>query len=196
MNVINIYDNYESNFINIYNFKNKIYSTKYKNKKFIIEPKISFNNCSINNKNNIYSMRIELDLKNIEHIQFKKFINNIYNEISTCIELDNNIENVFQINNPLKSNSSNSYYLYVTINKSTKIINYENDEEIGLNDINNKLLICYPIFYSPNINITNEIGYINFSLYKVFVKIISDTNNTDIKYEPDRQNIINAMNKY
>lgn len=141
-------------------------------------------------------MRIELDLKNIEHIQFKKFINNIYNEISTCIELDNNIENVFQINNPLKSNSSNSYYLYVTINKSTKIINYENDEEIGLNDINNKLLVGYPIFYSPNINITNEIGYINFSLYKLYVKIISDTNNTDIKYEPEKQNIINAMNKY
>lgn len=110
--------------------------------------------------------------------------------------MDNNIENVFQINNPLKSNSSNSYYLYVTINKSTKIIDYENDEEIGLNDINNKLLIGYPIFYSPNININGEIGYINFSLYKLYVKIISDTNNTDIKYEPEKQNIINAMNKY
>lgn len=195
MNINNICDNYESNFISIHKFNDKIFNVKYKKERFIIEPKISFSNCKIYNKNNKYSMKIELDIKNVKHIQFKKFINNIYNEISTCIELDDNINNVFNINNPLKTNLSNIYCLYVTINKSSTFINYENNEQIGIDNLHNKSFIGYPIFYSPNININNENVYINFSLYKIYVKI-NDISNTDIFYEADKLNIEKAMKDY
>jgi hypothetical protein len=165
--------------------------------KFIMEPKISFKECRVYNNNNINSIKIQLEKINIKHVQFMELINNIYDEISVCIELDNNI-NIYNINNPLKSNFPNKdkYNLYITINNSTKIYNYDNNKQIGLDMLYNTSFIGYPIFYSPNININTNIGYINFSLYKLYVKINKNMDNNNIEYEPDSQNIINAMNEY
>lgn len=195
-NIKNIYGNCVFNDITILKYKesNK-YNVKYKNKTFVIEPKISFNNCKLySTKNNTYSIKFEINLLNNKHINFKNYIRKIYDRLSECVEQEDNLI-INKIHNPINNSKyvQNIDILYTSINKNTKIINIENDEQIEIHDLINKIFIGYPIFYPPTLNIWNDNIHVNFSIYEIYVKIIEEQKKEFI-YVPNKQNILDSIN--
>lgn len=194
-NIKNIYGNCVLNDITILRYKesNK-YNVKYKNKTFVIEPKLSFNNCKLNNNGNKYSIKFEINLLNNQHIDFKNFIRKIYDRLSFCFEQEDNLI-IDKIYNPINNSKylQNIDVLYASINKNTKIINIENDKSIELHDLINKIFIGYPIFYPPTLNIWNDNIHVNFSIYEIYVKIIEEQKK-EFNYVPNKQNILDSIN--
>ncbi len=187
--VINICDKYTNGKISIYKFDNDKYNVKYSNKIFVMDPKISFKNHKLNYNSNkdSYYMKFNFDMEKEKHINFNNLIRDIYDDISECIELDDDI-NIFEIKNPiLKSINTNKPYIYSSINKGTQIINYSNDEKMEINTLKNKIYDCYPIFYSPNISIYDEKAYVNISLYKIYINLKEYKEYDNISYEPNKQ---------
>lgn len=195
-NINNIYENCVFNDITILKFEESDkYNVKYKNKTFVIEPKISFINCKLfSTKNNRYSIKFEINLLNNKHIDFKNYIRKIYDKLSECIEQEDNLI-IDKIYNPINNSNyvQNIDVLYANINKNTKIINIENDEKIDFHDLINKVFIGYPIFYSPTLNKWNDNIYVNFSIYELHVKIIKEQKK-DFNYVPNKQTILDSMN--
>lgn len=195
-NIKNIYENSVFNNITILKYKesNK-YNVKYDGKTFVIEPKISFTNCKLfSTKNNTYSIKFEINLLNNKHIDFKKYIRKIYDKISECIEQEDDLI-IDKIYNPINNSNyiQNIDVFYANINKNTTIINIENDEQIKLNSLIDKVFIAYPIFYSPTLNKWNDNMYVNFSIYELHVKIIKEPKK-EFNYVPNKQFILDSIN--
>lgn len=183
-------NNYSKNEFNLKKIDNTTYKLECKKEKFLIEPEIAFNNSTIFNKNNMFKLRISLDEENIEHRKFKRFIKAVYDKISELIEEEDNNDDMFisSVKNPLNDN-----VLFSIINKSVEIRNYNNKERLNIEDVKNKQLLVYPIFWAPNINIYNEKVYINFVLYSCCINIIDEGLN-EFKY--DFKIVDAAMNKH
>lgn len=183
-------NNYSKNEFNLKKIDNTTYKLECKKEKFLIEPGIAFNNSTIFNKNNMFKLRISLDEENIEHRKFKRFIKAVYDKISELIEEEDNNDDMFisSVKNPLNDN-----VLFSIINKSVEIRNYNNKERLNIEDVKNKQLLVYPIFWAPNINIYNEKVYINFVLYSCCINIIDEGLN-EFKY--DFKIVDAAMNKH
>lgn len=183
-------NNYSKNEFNLKKIDNTTYKLECKKEKFLIEPGIAFNNSTIFNKNNMFKLRISLDEENIEHRKFKRFIRAVYDKISELIEEEDNNDDTFisSVKNPLNDN-----VLFSIINKSVEIRNYNNKERLNIEDVKNKQLLVYPIFWAPNINIYNEKVYINFVLYSCCINIIDEGLN-EFKY--DFKIVDAAMNKH
>lgn len=196
--VRNIYNNCILSNIEIIKYnnnKNNKYNIKYNNESFVIDPNISFSNCKLCKNNNIYSIKINIDLSNIKHTEFKNFINKLRNRLSICIGKEDNLI-IDEICNPINDNKDliqNTKLFYTTINNDCKILNIENDENIELSILQNKLFNMYPIFYPPTLNIWNNKVYINFTVYKIYVKFVSEINK-EFNYEPNKQSILDLMN--
>lgn len=196
--IINIYNNCILSNISIIKYennKNNKYNIKYNNKSFVIDPNISFSNCKLCKNNNIYSIKINIDLLNTSHINFKNFINKLSNRLNICVGKEDNLI-IDEICNPINNNKDlipNTKLFYTTINNDCKIINIETDEDIELSILQNKLFNMYPIFYPPTLNIWNNKVYINFTVYKIYVKFVSEINK-ELNYEPNKQFILDLMN--
>jgi hypothetical protein len=198
-NILNIYDLYgtrklRTNKIEIVKYDDNIYNFRYENKTFIIDPNISFKDCKIYKSKNKYSINININLQNNEHDKILNVIdmfNDKIKEFNFNIQ-SLNISNIQSLFNSKKS--SDIKILYGTINKNTIIINIDQDQNINLDMLFDKKFIMYPIFWSPNINLYNNNIYVNFVLYKIYVKII-EIENKNVQYTPNIENIKNSINK-
>lgn len=84
--------------------------------------------------------------------------------------------------------------MYLTINGNSKFKIFDTQEYIDINELKNKKFIIYPLIFSPNINISNNKMYLNFTIKNAMIKIIDETTteNIDIIYN----DAVNAFNKY
>lgn len=186
-------DNYNKNAFDVVKYKDNKFNIKYNNKNFIINPKIAFNNCSLWVDKNPYKIRINIDACNNDHIDFEYLINIIFNEINK-FKKENNI--ISKLMHPLNVSNvlENTKILYLTVNETSIIKDFETNQCIELNALNGKRFIIYPLIFAPNINIYNSNIYINFVLKSAYVKINKDIINTE-NIEIDYNDAINAFNK-
>jgi hypothetical protein len=176
----------ESNFnkrkISIKKYKDSIYNVKYENKTFLIKPPMLFTNSSAFLQN-IYKIRININLSNPEHKHFKSLINKLCNALELCIE-DEEALDISETINPIGSSKilSNTDVLFLNINKNTILLDYESEQELNKEMLINKAFDIYPIINAPGINIsnTNNNAYINFSLRKAYVKFINNKHEDNI----------------
>lgn len=106
-----------------------------------------------------------------DHKKFIENINSLYNILSEIIEKNNIF--VLQINRPIYGNNKNKSF-YVNIAKKTYIENIQNHEKMEIEDINCKRFYSYPFLCNPILNLSNNILYLNFYLYSIFIKINID----------------------
>lgn len=159
----NIYKSYTFNDISIIKYKNS-FNIKYQNKNFIIEPEILFNNCKYEINKNKHLIKFNIDLSNPKCINFKKFINKIYDKLNICIKKEESMKDE-------KHNFINfSNCIYAIINKNTKIINIENNKKLELNNYNGSFS-GYPTFWPSTLNIYNDKIYVNFIIHKIYIKL-------------------------
>jgi hypothetical protein len=166
------YDKHENilpNDIIISKYNKKLKIIYKNNEEFFIIPNLFYNCkiCKVPNTDNMYSIIFYIDLLNIEHIEFKEFINKIYNRLIVCIDEQEEIN--LNIINPIKSHN----LFYANFCNFSRIINIKNDKNIELNTLYNKLFIGYPIFTFPKLNTKNNKIYINFDIYKIYINMIS-----------------------
>jgi hypothetical protein len=169
-------ENYIDNNLEIRKNDNNII-LKYDNENFLLEPLTAFNNSSIYNYGKKpYKIRLNIDNNIDKHKYFKNWIENIYEKISNYILEEDEII-VSKVINPLgKSNIlSNINILFATLNDSTIIKNYETNELMKIEELTGRRFIIYPLFWSPNINI-NENVYINFPLHTIYIKMLKKPN--------------------
>jgi hypothetical protein len=181
--------------IELLKYNECIYNIKCKNTNFFIEPKIVFNNCSYLIIKNLHKIRININLENLDHKNFKELINKIYNAVSLFIEKEDAIS-IFNIMNPinpsLKLDKIDVFYLIV--NKNAEIYEYGTNILINTEILKNKRFDFYPLINTPSINIKGEYAYINFYLKKGYLKFTSEytsKKNVDI----DEMDLNNAFNK-
>lgn len=189
------YKDFKKEEINIYKYNECIYNIKCKNSSFFIEPKVAFINCSYLITNNLSKIRININYKNDDHQNFKLLINKIYNAISECIENEDNIS-IFNIMNPINPSLKleKTGVLYLIINKNTKLYEYGKNTLINAEILKNKCFELYPLINTPTINIKNETAYINLSIKKAYVNIISEFIE-EIDANIDEMDLNNAFNK-
>lgn len=188
-------DNYNKNAFNVVKYNENKFNIKYNDKNFIINPKIAFNNCSLWLDKIPYKIRININTCNDEHIDFEYLINIIFNEINKFIKKDKNI--TAKLMHPLNASNvlENTKILYITINESSIIKDFETKENLEMNALNGKRFIMYPLIFAPNINIYNSKIYINFILKSAYIKIDENIINAD-NIEIDYNDAINAFNKH
>lgn len=196
MLILHLNDYKKENFIIKKYEKNRL-NMQYNNNKFIFEPEIAFDNCSLFTDNNPYKIRFNINLSDIEHLKFKELIYIFYEKIKDYIKKDGIELLNMRVMDPL--NTSNVLFdtkiLYSIINKSTIIKNFDNDMNLNINDLIDKRFVAYPSFFSPNINVYNKKLYINFTLNMIYIKVIKENiENKDyietIKYD----NVAEAIN--
>lgn len=159
----NIYKSYIFNDVSIIKYKDN-FNIKYQNNNFIIEPEILFNNYRYEINKNKHLIKFNIDLANPKCIDFKKFINKIYNKLNICIKKEESMKDK-------KYNFIDfSNYIYATINKNSKIINIEDNENIELNTYNESFS-GYPTFWPSTLNIYNDKIYVNFIIHKIYIKL-------------------------
>lgn len=170
MELIDI-NNFDNNYLKIDKQNEKLIST-YKNKRYIIDPTIAFENCTLFIDKNPYRIRINIDINNNKHSKFKDIIDNIYEEISKYIEMDYNI-NVDKIINPFFKSKIliDNYVFYGMINNSTIIKDIDTKKKINIDSLIDNNIIIYSYILNPNINISNEIVYVNFFFHTIYIKI-------------------------
>jgi hypothetical protein len=88
----------------------------------------------------------------------------MYNRLINCIKEQNLTVN--ELNNPIKYHN----IFYANIDEHSKIINIENNKNIELSKLHYKSFKGYPFFGTPNLNIKNNKIYINFKIYKIYIK--------------------------
>lgn len=145
---------------------NNRFVLKYDNDNFVIDSETLFDKC------NIYShdkQKIKINFNNNDnnHKHFINVMRNLYDIISEIIELNDEIE-ATHIKNPIYSQDSKKM-LFVTFNSKTQIKNINTDEIINTSDLYDKMFDMYPIFFSPNINVSGDNIYINFTFYIIFI---------------------------
>lgn len=168
MELINI-NNFNKDNLKIEKNNRKLIS-KYKNKRFIIDPTIAFENCTLFIDKKPYRIRFNIDNNN-KHSKFKYIIDTIYDEISKYIEIDYDI-NVDKIINPFFKSKIliDNYVFYGMINNSTIIKDIDTKKIINIDSLIDNNLIIYPYISDPNINISNEIVYVNFFFHTIYIK--------------------------
>lgn len=156
--------------------------SEYNNKQFIIDPKIAFQNCTLFIDKNPYRIRFNIDINNQVHLKFKNIIDIIYNKISEYIEMDYNI-NVDKIINPFCKSKIliDNHVFYVMLNNHTIIKDIDTKNRINIDSLFDKKLIIYPYLSNPNINISNEIVYLNFFFHTIYVKIENKSKSNKIE---------------
>lgn len=87
----------------------------------------------------------------------------------------------------------NEKSLFFVINENTVIKNLETREMMKTNELNGKKFNMYPIFYSPNFNISNDKIYINFVLHTILIKELKKEWNNQIAINYEKVN--KAMDK-
>src|SRR6478736_4588207 len=85
MDVYYLESNFNKRKISIKKYKDSIYNVKYENKTFLIKPSMLFTNSSASLQN-IYKIRININLSNAEHKNFKILINKLYKALESYIE--------------------------------------------------------------------------------------------------------------
>lgn len=180
--------------INEYN--SSTYNIKYNNSSFLIEPKIAFSNSSYLMQQ-VHKVRINLDLKNINHKKFKLLINKIYTGVNNCISNEEGLEDLSLLNiiHPINSSKTleNTEVIYLSINKNTQFYDYETDILLTADNLNNKRFDIYPLIYSPSLNIKNGNIYLNFSLRQAYIRITQE-NNIENKIQINKDDLDNAFN--
>lgn len=172
--------------------------TKYNEKRYIIEPSIAFDNCLINRSKNPYRIRFNIDINRNDHFKLKNTIDIIYDKISEYIEMDDDI-NVSKVINPLFESKIliDNYVFYGMLNNYTIIKDIDTKDRINIDSLFDKKLIIYPYILNPNINISNEIVYINFFFHTIYVKIENKSNSNKIEdLDVNIDHIEKEINKY
>lgn len=155
MELINI-NNFNKDNLKIEKNNRKLIS-KYKNKSFIIDPTIAFENCTLFIDKKPYRIRFNIDNNNNKHSKFKYIIDTIYDEISKYIEIDYDI-------------NIDNYVFYGMINNSTIIKDIDTKKIINIDSLIDNNLIIYPYISDPNINISNGVAYVNFFFHTIYIK--------------------------
>src|SRR5882672_8944448 len=111
--------------LNIIKYNLSTYNIKYNNSSFLIEPKIAFFNSSYLIQN-IHKVRINLNLKNLDHRNFKLLINKVYTAVNICISNEDNLS-LLNLIHPINASKTleNTEVIYLSINKSTEFLNME-----------------------------------------------------------------------
>ena len=172
--------------------------TKYNEKRYIIEPSIAFDNCLINRSKNPYRIRFNIDINRNDHFKLKNTIDIIYDKISEYIEMDDDI-NISKVINPLFETKIliDNYVFYGMLNNYTIIKDIDTKDRINIDSLFDKKLIIYPYILNPNINISNEIVYINFFFHTIYVKIENKSNSNKIEdLDVNIDHIEKEINKY
>jgi hypothetical protein len=158
--------------LQIINYNNSsIYNIKILNENFIINPKISFSNCSAFFQK-LYKIRINIDISNSEQLCFRKLLDIIHKKVYTELENDGHcIEFLQSINNPvLKSNTLyNTDIIHCYMNKSTTFIEYGTNTILDITELLNKRFDIRPIINSPVLNVKNAI-YINYYIRTAYIR--------------------------
>jgi ribosomal protein S19 len=172
MDYITIKD-YDRKSFSINKFNELKYNILYKSKNFYINPKIASNNCKIWHDKDPYKVKLNINMKDNEEIDFENLINVIVNEVNVLIKKNRSINSIL-VNPLIDSNiDMDIKILYLTIANYTIFKDYETKEKLDVNDLLNKTFIIYPLIYSPTINIYNQKVYINFILKQALIKFHS-----------------------
>lgn len=155
MDVYYLESNFNKRKISIKKYKDSIYNVKYENKTFLIKPSMLFTNSSASLQN-IYKIRININLSNAEHRNFKILINKLYKALESYIE-DEEVLDICKTFNPIAQSNilSNTDVLFLNINKNTILLDYETNQELDKEILINKAFDIYPIINAPGINISN-----------------------------------------
>ena len=162
---------------------------KYDNENFVIESETLFDECNIYLRD---KSKIKINF-NKEHKYFIKSIRDLYDIISDIIEINHDI-NVSQIVNPIYSNE-NKKMLFIMTSPKTQIKNIESDEYMMISDLYNKMFDMYPILYSPNINISNDKLYINFTFHTMIISSLKTIEEEITEISLDYDKIKKIMKK-
>jgi hypothetical protein len=183
------------NYINSDNFtivkNNNRFILKYNNENFVIDSETCFEKCNIYSRDD-HKIKININNSNT-HKNFINVMKTLYNIISELIISIDEIE-ATNIKNPIYSRESQNM-LFVTFNSKTQIRNIKTNEIINTSDLYDKVFDIYPIFYSPNINVSGDNIYINFTFYTIFIDSL-ETNIQEVnEVTLDYDKIKKIMNK-
>lgn len=148
---------------------------KYKGNDLIIDLEKTFENCYIIKQNNFLKIKMTINKYNDILEAFRI----LYDNICYSIEKNDDI-NVLNVKNPVINNNSIKSLLINLSTTKTIIKNIENDNIMKINEINNKNFNMYPIITLLNMNLSNNILYMNFYFHSIFLRIIDD--DLDIDY--------------
>ena len=182
MNIYYLESNFNKRKISIKKYKDSIYNVKYEDKTFLIKPSMLFTNSSASLQN-IYKIRININLSNPEHKNFKILVNKLYKVLESCIEDEEALNNCETVNPIAQSNILlNTDVLFLNINKNTILLDYESNQELDKEILINKAFSIFPIINAPGINISNanNNAYINFSLRKAYIKFLNNKHEDNI----------------
>lgn len=145
---------------------NNRFILKYNNDNFVIDSETRFDKCNIYSRDN-NKIKINFDNNNNSHKYFINVMRNLYDIISELIISLDEIE-ATNIKNPIYSQESQKM-LFTKFNSKTQIKNLKTDEIINISELCDKVFDIYPIFSSPNINVSGDNIYINFTFYIIFI---------------------------
>jgi hypothetical protein len=175
-----------------------MYNIIYDNDNFVIDAKKTFDDCVIYKGYKKSSLSIHIDINNDDYRNFLRLIYIFHKKVNSFALNDENM--VMNDVQPLARSKmdKNVRIINGVINDKTVIVNSDNDKVIDVNTLDKKKVKAYPIFWAPSINVTDDMIYVNFIIYKLFVKIVKD--DTSIKknvrneYMPDI-NMVKGMMK-
>lgn len=145
---------------------NNRFILKYDNDNFVIDSETLFDRCNIYSRDK-QKIKINFNNNNNSHKYFINVMRNLYDIISELIISLDEIE-ATNIKNPIYSQESQKM-LFTKFNSKTQIKNLKTDEIINISDLCDKVFDIYPIFSSPNINVSGDNIYINFTFYIIFI---------------------------
>lgn len=145
---------------------NNRFILKYNNDNFVIDSETRFDKCNIYSRDN-NKIKINFNNNNNSHKYFINVMRNLYDIVSELIISLDEIE-ATNIKNPIYSQESQKM-LFTKFNSKTQIKNLKTDEIINISDLCDKVFDIYPIFSSPNINVSGDNIYINFTFYIIFI---------------------------
>lgn len=171
---------------------NNRFILKYNNDNFVIDSETRFDKCNIYSRDN-NKIKINFNNNNNSHKYFINVMRNLYDIVSELIISLDEIE-ATNIKDPIYSQESQKM-LFTKFNSKTQIKNLKTDEIINISDLCDKVFDIYPIFSSPNINVSGDNIYINFTFYIIFIDSleldVQEVNEVTLDYNKIRK----IMNK-
>lgn len=150
---------------------------KYDGENFVIDSETLFDKCNIYSRD-ILKIKINFDNNNNSHKYFTNIMRIFYDIISEIV-LESDDINISHIINPIYSRESKKM-LFVILNSKTQIKNIETNEIVKHSDLYDKVFNIYPIFYSPNINISSDKIYINFTFHTIIIDSLDSLDEKEI----------------
>lgn len=170
---------------------NNRFILKYDDDNFVIDSETCFDKCNIYSHHD-HKIKININNSNT-HKNFINVMKTLYDIISELIILIDEID-ATSIKNPIYSRESQKM-LFTTFNSKTQIKNIKTNESISASDLYDKIFNIYPIFHSPNINVSGDNIYINFTFYTIFIDSLETKLQELNKVTLDYDKIKKIMNK-